>query len=171
MGRWVAVGLCAKHGWTAGRRIWREATTRNGYLAVEVAGSKVPTPYGPMILPKCACANARRLGNPRLLTSARAGAMRRATSSHQCASLVAFVVAHASVFVFFIGHFCTQLRAVPALAPKSKARQKPPHGVRPRPRKSKGCSRHAVGERPQAGDDASILGCWRHGPRMNVVPN
>ena len=50
-----------------------------------------------------------------------------------------------------IGLFCTQLRAVPVLMSKSKARENPSHGVRPRPRKSKGCSRHAAGERRQLG--------------------
>ena len=54
-------------------------------------------------------------------------------------------------FCFFTGPFCTQLCTVPVPMPKSKARENPSHGVRPRPRKSKGCSRHAAGERRQFG--------------------
>ena len=37
------------------------------------------------------------------------------------------------------------------LMPKSKARENPSHGARPRPRKSRGRSRHAAGKRRQVG--------------------
>ena len=55
------------------------------------------------------------------------------------------------LLLFFSGPLCTQLRAVPVLMPRSQARENPSHGERPWPRESKGCSRHAAGERQQLG--------------------
>ena len=53
--------------------------------------------------------------------------------------------------LFFPGTFCTQLHAVPVPMSSPRARENPSHGVRPWPRKSKGCSWHAAGNKRQLG--------------------